>query len=150
MKKNTLQFCILWVIFSLLPTQKLSAQDNISYELDDYIVYYNVFNSSLIPPKVARIHKLNRANNRVYLNVALVKKSGGYGIAPTALSGQYRNLMQQKFALEFIEIKEPTATYYLAPIRFDNEEILHLDITVQPDTETPATTFTITKKLYVD
>ena len=126
------------------------AQDNISYELKEHTVYYNVFNSSLIPAKVARTYNLVRAKDRVYLNVAVVKKSGGYGVAPAPLSGAYRNLLQQKFPLEFIEIKEATATYYLAPIRFNNEDIIHLDISVQADANAAKSTFTITKKLYLD
>jgi hypothetical protein len=126
------------------------AQENISYETKDHIIYYNVFNSSLIPPKVARSYNLIRAKDRVYINVAVVKKSGGYGFAPTSLKGIYRNLMQQRFPLTFTEIKEATATYYLAPIRFNNEDILHLDITVTPEAGYAEETFTITKKLYLD
>ncbi len=128
----------------------VSAQDNISYELDEHIVYYNVFNSTLIPANVASQHNLIRGKDRVYINIAVVKKSGGYGFAPYSLKGTYRNLMAQKFDLELIEIKEATATYYLAPIRFNNEDIFHLDITVQATQDSPEKTFTITKKLYRD
>lgn len=140
--------CILGLfIFVSYP---LYAQENISYELEEHIVYYNVFNSSLIPADVAKQYNLVRAKDRAYLNVAVVKKSGGYGVAPRKLSGIYRNLLQQSFPLTFIEIKEATATYYLAPIRFNNEEILHIDITVQADYKSTDETFTITKKLYKD
>ncbi len=123
------------------------GQDNTSFEMKEHIVYYNVFNSEMIPPEVARVHNLLRAKDRVYVNIALVKKTGGNGIAAT-ISGQHRNLIQQKFELEFIEIKEPTATYYLAPIRFNNEEILHIDIQVETLDKTDTAKFTITKKLY--
>jgi hypothetical protein len=126
------------------------AQENISHDLKEHTVYYNVFNSSLITADVAKQYNLVRAKDRVYLNVAVVKKSGGYGVAPRKLSGVYRNLLQQKFPLKFIEIKEATATYYLAPIRVSNEDILHMDITVQPDYKSTDSTFTITKKLYKD
>lgn len=125
------------------------AQQNTSYELDNHIIYYNVFNSTMIPPDIARVHNLVRAKDQVYVNVALVKKTGGNGI-PAIISGYHRNLMQQKFELEFIEIKEPTATYYLAPIRFINEEILHIDIVVESLDKTDAGALTITKKLYKD
>ncbi len=125
------------------------AQENTSYELDNHIIYYNVFNSTMIPPDIARVHNLVRAKDQVYVNVALVKKTGGNGI-PAIISGYHRNLMQQKFELEFIEIKEPEATYYLAPIRFINEEILHIDITVKSLDKTDAGALTITKKLYKD
>ena len=58
--------------------------------------------------------------------------------------------LEQSYTLQFVEIKEATATYYLAPIRFNNEEIMHIDITVQPDYQSKESTFTITKKLYQD
>jgi len=125
------------------------AQENTSLELDNHIVYYNVFNSTLIPADVAKLEGLVRAKNQVYVNVAMVKKTGGNGIA-MKVSGVRRNLMQQSFDLDFIEIKEAIATYYLAPIRFNNEEILHIDITVQPLDSEKTTTFTVTKKLYLD
>ena len=123
------------------------AQEGTSYEMDNYIVYYNVFNSAMIPPEIARAHNLIRAKDRAYVNVSLVKKSGGNGI-PAKVSGHHRNLMQQRFNLNFVEIKEPTATYYLAPIRFNNEEILHVDISIAPPDESETATFTVTKKLY--
>lgn len=125
------------------------AQENTSYELNEHIVYYNVFNSTMIPADAAKAHNLVRAKDRVYVNIALVKKSGGNGI-PANISGVRRNLMQQRVPLEFIEIKEATATYYLAPIRFNNEEILHIDITASNSDNTDTGSFTITKKLYRD
>ncbi len=138
-------------IFTVLIMTAISffshAQDNTSFELEEHIIYYNVFNSEMITPEVARAHNLLRAKDRVYVNIALVKKTGGNGIAAT-ISGQHRNLIQQKFELKFIEIKEPTATYYLAPIRFNNEEILHIDIQVETLDKADAGKFTITKKLY--
>lgn len=150
-KKLTFFFRSLALAFlCIFNSASLSAQDNISHELKEHIVYYNVFNSSLITADIAKQYNLIRAKDRVYLNIAVVKKSGGYGIAPRKIKGVYRNLLQQTFPLEFIEIKEATATYYLASIRFNNEDILHLDITVQPDYQSPESTFTITKKLYKD
>jgi hypothetical protein len=136
------------IVFSLLSVNSY-AQKNTSYELDDHIIYYNVFSSTLIPSDIAKIYNLVRAKDQAYVNVALVKKTGGNGIAAT-VSGYHRNLMQQKFELDFMEIKEQTATYYLAPIRFINEEILHIDITVENLDKTDSGTLTITKKLYKD
>jgi hypothetical protein len=137
------------IFFFLCTITSVQAQENTSYAMENHIVYYNVFNSSMITPDIARIHNLIRAKDRVYLNVAVVKKTGGNAI-PAIISGQHRNLMQQKFDLEFIEIKETTATYYLAPIRFNNEEILHIDITAAPADGSETASFTITKKLYQD
>lgn len=139
-------FAFIFLVFLCSP---LNAQENTSLELDNHIIYYNVFNSTLIPADIAKLEGLVRAKNQVYVNVALVKKTGGNGIAMD-VSGVHRNLMQQSFDLKFIEIKEPSATYYLAPIRFNNEEVLHIDISVRPLNSDKSTTFTVTKKLYVD
>lgn len=125
------------------------AQENTSYEMEEHIVYYNVFNSTLIPADVAKNQGLVRAKNLAYVNIALVKKSGGNGI-PAVLEGRFRNLMQQSRDLSFIEIKEATATYYLAPLRFNNEEILHIDISISDLSDADSADFTITKKLYHD
>lgn len=156
MKKTNFRYYLLTVpllavscFLGLLHSHAYS-QDNISYELEDHTVYYNVFNSSLISADVASKKNLVRAKDRAYVNIALVKKSGGYGTAPYKLEGVYRNLLQQKFSLTFIEMKEATAIYYLAPIRFNNEEILHIDITIQAEKDSLAKTFTTTKKLYRD
>lgn len=146
--KNIFKQAIFFCILGFLSINS-HAQKNTSYELDNHIVYYNVFNSTIIPADIAKIHNLVRAKDQVYVNVALVKKTGGNGIAAT-MTGYHRNLMQQKFKLDFIEIKEATATYYLAPIRFFNEEILHIDISVESLDKTDSGSFTITKKLYKD
>lgn len=138
---------VLWMLLLVIPHSL--AQDNTVYALPNYNVYYNVFNSSLIPADVARLHGLKRSKDVVYVNVAVVKKSGGNGI-PADISGVHRNLMQQKFELEFIEISEPTATYYLAPIRFNNEEILHIDLQAAAQGSDEIANFTLTKKLYLD
>ncbi len=146
---NIKQYHLLFIFISLFSVHFANAQENTSYEMDHHIVYYNVFNSSLITPEVANTYNLIRAEDRVYVNVAVVKKAGGNGIAAN-ISGIYRNLMQQKQNLNFIEIKEATATYYLAPIRFNNEEILHIDISVALKDSNESASFTITKKLYKD
>ncbi len=140
---------LLTYILLLTLSQFSNGQDNTSIELDNHIIYYNVFNSTLIPADIARIHKLVRGKDRVYVNVAAVKKTGGHGIA-AKVTGWHRNLMQQKFPLEFITIDEASATYYLAPIRINNEDILHIDLQVQLEGESNIAEFTVTKKLYRD
>lgn len=142
-------FLIVVILLFVITHNPVVAQDNTSYPMKDYVVYYNVFNSTLIAPDIAKTYKLTRAKDRAYLNVALVKKTGGNGI-PAIIKAQHRNLMQQRFELEFVEIKEANATYYLAPIRFNHEEILHIDLFVESVDQSESAQFTITKKLYRD
>ena len=120
----------------------ISAETKSSHNFGDYTVHYSVFNSTMIQPEIASAHQLKRAGNLVYINIAVVNdsdkdssKKNSYGIA-ALISGQARNLLQQRRSLHFITIKEQTATYYLAPFYFNNEDIYHFDITVATEKHT--------------
>lgn len=146
LRTNNMRFLIITIYFFCYLA---NAQENTSYELEHHTIYYNVFNSTMILPEIAQANQLVRAKNQVYLNIAVVNKKGGYGI-PAAITASYRNLMQQEFTLNFIEIKEANAVYYLAPIRFNNEEVLHIDVQAGPADQSELASFRITKKLYKD
>ena len=116
----------------------------------DYTVHYNVFHSMDIPAKVAETYQLVRGKDRALVNISLTKTENGstsLGL-PAIVSGTSKNLMQQKQALKFIEIKEGDATYYLAPFVFNNEELLHFDIQVNTDVTARPMTFTFNRTLY--
>jgi len=118
----------------------------------DYTVHYNVFNSTDIPAKVAEVYKLVRGKDRALVNINLTKTENGstsLGL-PAVVSGASKNLMQQKQALKFIEIKEGDATYYIAPLVFTNEEVLHFDIQVGADANAKPMTFTFNRTLYTE
>lgn len=118
----------------------------------DYTVHYNVFNSTDIPAKVAEAYKLVRGKDRALVNISLTKtENGGTTLGlPGIVSGASKNLMQQKQALKFIEIKEGEATYYLAPFVFNNEEVLHFDIQVSTDANGKPMRFTFNRTLYTE
>lgn len=118
----------------------------------DYTVHYNVFHSTDIPAKIAEAYNLVRGRDRALVNISLTKTENGstsLGL-PAIVSGATKNLMQQKQALKFIEIKEGDATYYLAPFVFNNEELLHFDIQVGADANAKPLVFTFNRTLYTE
>jgi uncharacterized membrane protein len=125
---------------------------NTKAEFGDYTVHYNVFNSTAIPAAVAETYNFVRGEDRALVNISLTKTENGstsLGL-PALVSGKTKNLMQQLQALKFIEIKEGSATYYLAPFVFNNEELLHFDIQVSTDKDAKPMTFTFNRTLYTD
>ena len=118
----------------------------------DYTVHYNVFNSTTIPAKVAEAYKLVRGKDHALVNISLTKTENGSTslCLPAVVKGASKNLMQQQQALQFIEIKEGDATYYLAPFVFTNEEILHFDIQVSADANAKPMSFTFNRTLYTE
>jgi hypothetical protein len=123
-----------------------------------YEVLYTVIPSTTLLPEIAAQYKIVRANDQALVNISVRKHlPDGSDIAQAAtLKGTYSDLIQAK-NLEFREISEAGAIYYLAQIRFTNRELLRFDIKVNPslkDGETAAVgtpfTVTFTRKFFTD
>lgn len=113
----------------------------------DYRVLISHFNSDFLQPATASALGLTRAANQAIINIAVTHKGadGYYSLGlPAQVSGHSVNLMQQQKTLDFVEVAEQTATYYLAPVRITNEEVLHFSLTVQIDDVSLPITFTRT------
>lgn len=137
-------------------TPQMLAQQKPPYEkFDDVTVHFSVFNSTQIQAKIAELNQLKRSSNTVLVNIAIVDNDAPHsgGIA-AKISGHAANLMQQQKTLDFKEIRENGVVYYLASLRFNNEEIFHFTIEVESlfgdKKSSPAKSRTIkfTKKLY--
>ncbi|GAA5315087.1 MAG: hypothetical protein AseanaTS_02910 [Candidatus Pelagadaptatus aseana] len=136
----------------LVATATSQASDNPSpfHQFDRHTVIVSVFTSSFLQPEIANTYGFSRGRDQALINVSVVPNpntGNSVGLAAD-LKGTATNLMQQQSQLKFQQIKEGDAVYYLAPFRFINEEIVHLDLTVAIDGENY--TLNITKKLYVD
>lgn len=140
----TLMLCLLFA-------SQLSSADSQFTTFGDYNVLHTVFNSTFLQPEVATAYNLTRGKGQSLLNIAIIKSTDGGNSKglPAKVSGSITNLMQQQRTLEFIEIKEHDAVYYLAPIRVsNNDEVVHFNIEVTHDGKTYPVTFS--KKLYKD
>lgn len=127
------------------------AQDT-SKDIGDYSVHYSVFNSSFLPQEAAAGYGFVRAGDRAILNIAVTEKDAG-GLSrglPIELKSSVSNLMQQSQELEFVEIDEGDATYYLAEFEFADQEILNFTVHVLLPGERYSDTVTFSKTLYHD
>jgi hypothetical protein len=59
-----------------------------------------------------------------------------------------KNLLGQRTKLDFVKVTEGEATYYLAQLKYDNEEIYNFEIDVQQGNKTETIKFS--QKFYVD
>lgn len=129
---------LLWAVAAVAQDAKIikSYQD-----FGEYRVNYSVFNSDLVSPEVARHYNLVRARDRAFVNISVSKQGALKGVA-AKLSGRATNLIQQSRPLKFREIRDQDAVYYLAPLRFENEESLTFNIDlVLPDGSARQLTF---------
>ena len=121
-----------------------------SKEFGDYVVHYNAFRSDTISPEVAKQYGLARANNRVLINIAVLKKVMNTTGKPTAskVTGYASNLTGQLKQLEFKEIKEGTAIYYLAEAKISDGEYLKFDIQITPEGESRPARLNFKKRFF--
>ncbi len=144
-------------IFSTLLLLSVFANNTLAsdkaYEVfGKYKVYFSVFNSSFISPEIAQSYELVRGKDRALINIAVVEmktESDSYGLR-AVVNGHSANLLQQQRELDFTEISEQGAVYYIASTRFTNEEILHFEVSVKPDPNKAPLVLKFSKKLYVD
>jgi hypothetical protein len=52
--------------------------------------------------------------------------------------------------LEFVQIKEENAIYYIAPLRFTEEESWRFELQVQPDLNAPAIPLKFSQTFYLE
>ncbi|VUD67572.1 hypothetical protein TDB9533_03860 [Thalassocella blandensis] len=115
--------------------------------IDGYVVRHVIFNSTFVLPEVAQQYGLKRSEYESLLNIS-VNRQGEFGGEEVKLEGTYKNLMQQQKVLQFQQIKEKDAIYYLAPVRISGEEMLHFSLQIQTKDKTFETSFS--QKVYSD
>lgn len=157
MKKLTMKKVILWLGLVLLPLGVNAQTDQAkpiatSKTFGEYTVHFSVFNSTLVPEEIAKIYQLTRGSQQVLINISLTKTADGktsLGL-PAQVSGTATNLIQQQRALEFKTISEGEATYYLAPLRHTNEEVMNFEIKVQAEAELKPFSVKFSRTLYTE
>jgi hypothetical protein len=119
-------------------------------EFGDYTIHYTAFRSDTLEPEVARAYDLTRRNNRIIVNIAVLKKVMGTTGTPTAakVEGQASNLTGQLKQLDFREIKEGTAVYYLAEVKISDGEFLKFDLSVTPEGGSEAARIRFDKRFF--
>ncbi|MCK4706277.1 MAG: DUF4426 domain-containing protein [Gammaproteobacteria bacterium] len=134
----------------VLSLASLNSYAENSKEFGDYVVHYNAFRSDTISPEVAKQYNLARANNRALINIAVLQKVINTTGKPTKsmVTGHASNLTGQLKQLEFKEISEGTAIYYLAETKVSDGEFLKFDLKIIPEGETKAVRLQFNKRFF--
>ncbi len=128
---------LLFILFALFCAQARAQTDEAqtvetNKTFGDYVVFYNAFPSTTLLPAVAADYKIERGSDIAFLNIAVRKQANGTDIAQAAtINGSYSDLMQSR-PLQFREIREQNAIYYIAQVHYNNREVLRFDVQVQP------------------
>lgn len=95
-----------------------------------YEIHYTTFSSLLIPQEVAAQHQISRAKNRIVTNISILKDGEPQ---KAIIRGRNSNLLNQLYDMEFLEVTESSAIYYLSNQLIDERDTLRFDIDIQLD-----------------
>ena len=136
----------------ILTTASSLALAESSKDFGNFVIHYNAFRSDTLEPEIAKAYDLTRRNNRAILNIAVLKKVMDTTGTPTkaSISGRASNLTGQLKKLEFREITEGSAIYYLAEIQFSDGEFLKFNLKVNIDGEEHAVRLKFDKRFFTN
>jgi len=139
---------LLSLIFSLALLSAPSFAEQKS-QLGPYEVHYIAFNSTFVTPEIAKLYDIQRSRYNALINISVLdSRNKNKPAVAVKLSGAARNLIGNQTNLDFKEVREGEAVYYLAQLRFSNEETFRFEITVDDGKSQQLLKFQ--QKLYVD
>jgi len=148
-KIRTLSNGILLLLLSTLPFSSFAEK---SLNFGDYTVHFNAFRSDSLTPEIAKAYQLKRRNNQMVVNITVRKRGENSSTTPAKakVKGFASNLTGQVKNLEFREIQDGNAIYYLAQSQISNREILKFDIKVSPAGEDITASVKFKQQFYTD
>lgn len=133
------------------------AQAQQSERFGPYELHYSVVNTTFLQPETAAAYNITRGKKRAILNLAVREHAqaagadapGGTQPRAMELDGKTWDLIQNQ-PLEFREIREGPAIYYIAEFKFIDEEWRFFEIDFKPEGATRAYRFKFKHQVYIN
>jgi hypothetical protein len=122
-----------------------------SRQFGRYEVLYTVFAADFLQPQIAQAYGIVRAADRAVLNITVRRQldTGGDEAIAAVVSGTRGDLVHTR-ALEFREVVEPGARYYLADFPIRNDETQYFTLRILPAGEASALELRFDKRMFVN
>jgi hypothetical protein len=136
--------------FACIGTPALGQQ---SERFGEFELHYSVVNTTFLEPEVASAYGIKRGKRTAIINLSLQKHEDGAvttTATPMKLQGTTSDLMQRQQVLEFREIREGDAIYYIASFKFITEDWHHFDIDFLPEGAERSLSFSFKQQMYID
>lgn len=138
----------------LLPLAAAGVQAQQSERFDSYELHFSVVNTTFLDPEVASQYGIVRGKRRGIVNIAVREHVKGRADAeattlPMELTGRTWDLIAEQ-PLEFIEINEGSAVYYIGEFRFINREWRWFELSFRPQGAERTYTHRFKRQLYIN
>lgn len=141
----------IFTVFALLLSGTVFANDDGGQykQLGDWEVHYIAFPSTFLQPNIAKHYGLERSKYSGVINISVLdSRHKDKPAQQVEIVGQARNLLGNTVTLDFKEVVEGEAVYYIAPIKFTHEEIYRFNIDLKQGRQQHTLKFQ--QKFYVD
>ncbi|MBA6340046.1 DUF4426 domain-containing protein [Colwellia sp. MB02u-10] len=125
-----------------------SSAENMK-KMDGLNVHYIALGSAFLTPEIAKAYGIERSRYKGLVNISVLDNTQAGNPSKTVfINGKARNDVGQIKSLEFTEVKEGDAVYYLAQVSYTNEETIYFDINITDKGKQHNLKFS--QKFYVD
>jgi hypothetical protein len=146
MKHSIMKF-LLAITISFFTISYASAEN--MKKLGSMDVHYMAIGSTFFTPEIAKVYGITRSRYNGLINISVLDNTKAGNPAKTvSITGKAKNNLGQFKTIEFTEVKEGEAIYYLAQIKYSNEETLNFTLAINDGKEQQTLKFS--QKFYVD
>lgn len=121
-----------WIACCVLLGLSATVQAEQNKKIGPYDVHYIAFPTTFLSPEIARQYNIVRGKDRALVNISILDNQGKAVAAD--IRGTMKNLPGQILPLDFVEVREGDALYYLASARYTDQEIVRFKIEFTPQT----------------
>lgn len=141
--KNLVMFAVLSIAFATV-----SNAENMK-KMNGINVHYIALSSTFLTPEIAKAYGIERSRYKGLVNISVLDNTQeGKPSKTVIINGKARNDVGQIKSLEFTEVVEGDAVYYLAQVNYTNEETIYFDINITDKGQQHNLKFS--QKFYVD
>lgn len=145
--KNSIMKFLLAITISFFAISYANAEN--MKKLGSMDVHYMAIGSTFFTPEIAKVYGITRSRYNGLINISVLDNTKtGKPAKTVSISGKAKNNLGQFKVVEFTEVKEGDAIYYLAQIKYSNEETIHFTLAINDGEELQTLKFS--QKFYVD
>lgn len=137
------------IALALLLGSVLSQAQAGSQQMGRFEVLYSIVNTTFVEPETAAVYQLVRARDRAFINIAVREKlpEGGDRAVTAKIEGRSWDFYETDY-LEFQEVQEGDAIYYIADFDFNDGEVRFFNLQVLPAGQSRSQPLKFHQKIY--
>jgi len=146
MKTQFIKLLFIFIVSAVLFTN-VHAQN--MKKMGTMNIHFMAIGSTFFTPEIAKAYGIKRSRYNGIVNISVLDNTKeGMPAKTVSITAKAKNNLGQFKTLEFTEVKEGDAIYYLAQVSYSNEETLHFDLLITDGKEQQQLKFS--QKFYVD